>query len=108
VDVFSRNIYSDPENYWFGGICDEIIDDFEILENKSFSGRDKVTAKEYRSSKGSLNENLVYVFNESTLIQNKFLVTDYVKEFEVFKHWVANRRWVFNKEKFNSICKSVG
>ncbi len=32
VDVFSRNIYSDPVTYWFGGLCDEIIDDFKIVE----------------------------------------------------------------------------
>jgi hypothetical protein len=108
VDVFSRNIYSDPEKYWFGGICDEMIDDFEAVEHKSLSGKDKVTEKEYRSSRGSLQENLVYSFNESTLIQHKFLVTDYVNEFEVFRHWVANRRWVFNQEKFSSICQSVG
>jgi hypothetical protein len=108
VDIFSRNIYSDPEKYWFGGICDEIIDDFEILENRSYSGKDKLTVKEYRSSRGSLHENLVYAFNESTLIQNKFLVTDYINEFEIFKHLVANRRWVFNREKFNTICQSVG
>ncbi len=108
VDVFSRNIYSDPEAYWFGGICDEIIDDFEVLEKKSLSGNDNVTDKEYRSSKGMLNEKLIYIFNESTLVQNKFLVTDYVKEFEIFKQFLTNRRWEFNKDKFNSICRLTG
>jgi uroporphyrinogen-III decarboxylase len=108
VDVFSRNIYSDPETYWFGGICDEIIDDFEVLEKKSLSGKDKVTEKEYRSSKGSLNEKLIYLFNESTLVQNKFLVTDPIKEFELFKHFLTNRRWEYRKEKFNSISRLVG
>jgi uroporphyrinogen-III decarboxylase len=108
LDVFSRNIYSDPEKYWFGGICDEIIDDFEVVENKTFSGKDKIIAKEYHSSTGSLKEKLVYIFNESTLVQNQFLVTDYVREFEVFEHLVNNRRWKFNKEKFNSITQAVG
>jgi uroporphyrinogen-III decarboxylase len=108
LDVFSRNVYSDPEKYWFGGICDEIIDDFEVLENKTLSGKDKVTAKEYRSSKGCLNEKLVYVFTESTLVQNQFLVTDYVRELEVFKHLVSKRRWKFNKEKFKTVSQSVG
>jgi hypothetical protein len=107
VDIFSRNVYSDPERYWFGGICSEIIDDFEIIEKKRFSGKDKVVTRIYRSSKGNLEETLVYLFNESTLVQNKFLLVDYVKEFEAFHHFVASRRWVFNKEKFNLICKTV-
>jgi len=108
VDVFSRNIYSDPETYWFGGICDEIIDGFEVMEKRSLSKKDKVIEKEYRSSKGVLNEKLIYIFNESTLVQNKFLVTDYVNEFEIFKHFLTNRRWEFNKEKYNSVCHTLG
>jgi hypothetical protein len=108
VDIFSRNIYSDPEKYWFGGLCDEFVDGFEIIENKSLSGKDKVTEKEYRSTRGSLSEKLIYVFNESTLVQNKFLITDYINEFEVFKHFVSNRRWVFNKERYVDFSQSVG
>jgi hypothetical protein len=108
VDVFSRNVYSDPEIYWFGGICDEIIDEFEVLIRKSLSGNDKVTEKEYKSSKGVLNEKLIYVFNESTLVQNKFLVTDPINEFEVFRHYLSNRQWHFNRDKYNAICQSVG
>jgi hypothetical protein len=108
VDIFSRNIYSDPEKYWFGGICDEVNDAFEVIENKSLSGMDKVTEKEYRSLDGHLSEKLIYLFNESTLVQNKFLVTDYANEFEVFKQFVAKRRWTFNKRKYDDICQSVG
>jgi Uroporphyrinogen decarboxylase (URO-D) len=108
VDVFSRNIYSDPETYWFGGLCDEIIDDFKIVEKKSFAGKDKVTEKEYVSSIGSLKEKLTYLFNDSTLVQNKFLVTDYDKEFDLFKHFVANRRWQFNKQKYKDACDLLG
>ena len=26
LDVMSRNIYSDQQKYWFGGICDEYFD----------------------------------------------------------------------------------
>ena len=108
VDVFSRNIYSDPEKYWFGGLCDEVIDGFEITENKSLTGNDKVVEKIYRCSRGTLDERLVYLFNESTLVQNKFLITDYVKEFGLFKSLVENRRWIFNEEKFNDIRQRVG
>jgi len=108
VDVFSRNIYSDPEKYWFGGICDEVLDDFEIFERKTLSGKDKIISKEYRCSRGILDEKLTYIFNESTLVQTKFLITDYVKEFELFRHFLANRRWEFNSEKFNNARRSVG
>jgi hypothetical protein len=108
VDVFSRNIYSDSEKYWFGGLCNEIIDDFEVGERMSLTGRDKVRYKEYRCSKGVLNETLIYLFNESTLVQNKFLITDYINEFNVFNHFIANRRWEFNRDKFNRVSRSVG
>ena len=108
VDIFSRNIYSDPEKYWFGGICNEIIDGFEIFENTTVAGENKVTNKQYRCSEGSLNEKLVYVFGESTLVQNQYLVKDYTAEYKVFRHLISNRRWIFNKEKFDSICRCVG
>ena len=107
VDVFSRNVYSDPEKYWFGGICDEVIDNFKVSETKSLSGKDKVFDKEYISSKGNLNEKLIFLYNESTLIQSKFLITDYVNEYDIFKHFITNRRWEFNKGNFNKICESL-
>ena len=108
VDVFSRNVYADPEKYWFGGICDEIIDDFTLRETKSRSGNDKVIEKEYRNSSGVLSEKLIYLFNESTLVQSKFLVTDYVNEFELFKQFLTQRRWEFNKGKYDKTCQSAG
>jgi hypothetical protein len=108
VDVFSRNIYSDPERYWFGGICDEVLNDFEIFERKTLSGKDRILSREYRSSRGILDEKLTYIFNESTLVQTKFLINDYVKDFELFRHFIANRIWELNSEKFNNLSKSVG
>jgi hypothetical protein len=85
VDIFSRNIYADPEKYWFGGICDETIDHYEVKESIEHSGKDKVIVKEYRGSEGKLIERLRFVYNDSTLVQDKFLVTDYIKKFDVFK-----------------------
>jgi hypothetical protein len=108
VDVFSRNIYADPEKYWFGGLCSEISEDFEVSEKKSRAGKDLITVKEYRCSEGRLSEEMVYIFRESTLVQSKFLITDYVKEFEIFKKFIAGRRWVFEKEKFNTIKQLTG
>jgi hypothetical protein len=108
VDVFSRNVYSDPEKHWFGGICDEVYDDFDIFERKTLSGKDKIISREYRSSRGILDEKLTYIFNESTLVQTKFLINDYVKDFELFRRFLADRRWEFNSEKFNNVRRSVG
>ncbi|MBK7713023.1 MAG: hypothetical protein IPJ37_20365 [Bacteroidales bacterium] len=108
VDIFSRNIYSDPEKYWFGGICDEIFSDFEIFERRTLSGKDIIRSREYRSSGGILDEKLTYIYNESTLVQTKFLINDYVKDFELFRHFLWDRRWVVDSEKFNSISRTVG
>jgi hypothetical protein len=108
VDIFSRNVYSDPEKYWFGGICDEIIEGFVVSEKRSQYVNDKVLTKQYRWNEGVLDEKLIYLFNESTLVQNKFLVTDYINEYELFRRFVESRRWIFNKEKFNEITRLVG
>jgi hypothetical protein len=108
VDVFSRNIYSDPERYWFGGICDEVLDGFDVFERKTLNGKDRITSREYRCLSGMLHEKLTYIFNESTLVQSRFMITDYVKDFELLRHFVANRRWEVNSEKLISAMKSVG
>jgi hypothetical protein len=108
VDIFSRNVYSDPERYWFGGICDEIYDHMEASENITYSGRDKIISRKYKGSLGQMDERLIYVFNESTLVQNKFLFVDYVKDFELFRYFVENRRWEFNRKRYDDACKTVG
>ncbi len=108
VDVFSRNVYSDPEKYWFGGICMEYFDNVEVCEERSADGLDKVTRKEYRSPAGMLSEELVYLHHESTLVQKKFLVSDYVRQYEAFNQFVRARNWKFNREKYEVACRSVG
>ena len=107
VDIFSRNIYADPKAYWFGGICDEIVDGFKMVEHYEYSGNDRVLFKEYRGPRKNLSEQLIYVHSDSTLVQKKFLITDYVKEFEIFMDFVNGRRWVFNKERFNEISRTI-
>jgi len=42
------------------------------------------------------------------LVQNQFLVKDYIQDFELFEHFVANRRWTFNKTKLDKISQTVG
>ena len=108
VDIFSRNIYSDPENYWFGGLCDEIIDGFEFSEKLDYSGKDKVISRKYQCTAGELDETLIYLFNESTLVQNKFLFVDVNKDYDLFKRFSEARSWEFRKERFDNTCNIVG
>jgi hypothetical protein len=108
VDIFSRNIYSDPENYWFGGLCEEYFENTGVTEQISYRVSDKVKRKEYFTDAGKLTEELVYVFQESTLVQKEFLVKDYSKDYEAFRKYVKSRKWRFNKQKFEIIRKSVG
>jgi len=108
VDIFSRNIYSDPEAYWFGGLCDEVISGFKINSASSYTGKDKLTIKEYANEKCKLSEELVYIFNESTLIQKRFLISDYKNDAESFRIFLKNRRWNFNRQKYVKVCNEVG
>jgi hypothetical protein len=108
VDIFSRNIYAEAEKYWFGGICQEKIDGFEVLQHDDKSDQDQILRKVYKGSRGSLTEELVFKYNESTLVQKKFLVTDYVNEYPIFKDFVESRQWAFDDERYSQIAKSLG
>ncbi len=108
VDVFSRNIYCRQDEYWFGGICDEYFDDREVEVSIRSENRNKLTAKDYRFSKGLLSEKLLYVFDESTIIQKKFLITDYKEQGGLLEQFVSSRKWKFNKFKFIQAEQEVG
>ena len=54
LDVFSRNIYCNQDEYWFGGICDESFDDVEVETSITFNDRDKITDKTYHCINGIL------------------------------------------------------
>ena len=108
VDVFSRNIYADAEKYWFGGICREYISGFEVLEKTETSGKDKIIRRHYFGTNGNLSEELVFKHNESTLVQQKFLITDYRNEFHLLRDFVKSRNWVFDDEKYNQVTESLG
>lgn len=108
LDVFSRNIYSNQGEYWFGGICDEYFGDIEVVKAEHAANNDKFTNKEYRFKSGVLTEQLRYVFNESTVVQKKFLITDYAKEARLLEEFVTSRCWKFNHHKFELACLQVG
>jgi hypothetical protein len=108
ADVFSRNIYCRQDEYWFGGICDEYFEGGEVVNSIRFDKRNKLTAKEYRFDKGKLSEELLYVFDESTIVQKKFLITDYKEQGSLLEQFVASRKWKFNREKFEQVQLEVG
>ena len=108
VDIFSRNIYADAEKYWFGGICQEDIDGFEVFAQDEFSGKDKIIRRQYHGARGNLSEVLVYKHDESTLVQQEFLITDYENEFPILRDFVASRHWTFDKRKYSQVTESLG
>jgi hypothetical protein len=58
LDVFSRNIYCDPTQYWFGGLAEEVLDGVEVEVRRATEGRDLVTEKTYHTRAGPLTERL--------------------------------------------------
>lgn len=108
LDVFSRNIYSRQDEYWFGGLCEEYIEGGDIFSETSLQGRDKYTNRTYHLRSGSLTETLQYVFNESTVVQKKFLIDDYSAQFPLLEELVSTRKWRFKKENLDLIQNQVG
>ena len=108
TDVFSRNVYCKQDEVWIGGICDEYFEEGEFISTTEYEGRNKIMNKEYIFSTGKLTEKLMYVFDESTIVQKDFLITDYNEQAALFEKFVASRRWRFNKEKYELEVKRVG
>ena len=108
LDIFSRNIYCKQDEYWFGGICEEVFDGILIEKKTKLENGDIVTDKEYQLKSGNLSEQLKYVFSESTIIQKKHLITDYATQLDLLEEFVAARSWKFNQQKFEKIQNEVG
>lgn len=108
LDVFSRNIYCKQDECWIGGLCEEYIEDGEAIISNEYNGKDKIINKEYRLKNGTLKEKQMYIFNDSTIVQKDFLITDYSAQGELFEQFVASRKWKFNKAKFEQVQKEVG
>jgi hypothetical protein len=106
LDVFSRNIYCDAVRYWCGGLADEVWDGVEVEERRHNDGRDIVTEKTYRTKTGTFTERLRYIFAESTLVQEKFLLDEEMTE--AFVELIRARRWRFYPERFEAIQREAG
>jgi hypothetical protein len=108
LDVFSRNIYSNPYTGWFGGLSEEQFDGFEVIEKKYKDGFDRVIEKEYPTGKGSLTEVLRYMHRDSTLVQKKFLINDFNNQVPQLEAYISARSWAFRQERFEAIEAEVG
>jgi uroporphyrinogen-III decarboxylase len=107
VDVFSRNIYSDQQTGWLGGLCDVVWENVDYRETETGAGRDRVFERVYRTRKGTLSERLRYVHSQSTLVQEKFLVDDRENQIEAFLELVRARRWRFVPERYAAVQKQI-
>lgn len=108
LDVFSRNIYCQQDETWFGGLCEEYLEGGEISSEVAMQNGDKFTTRAYKLKNGTLSEQLQYVFKESTVVQKEFLIDDYTRQAALLEELVSTRRWRFNKEKFEDIQRTVG
>jgi len=100
LDVFSRNIYCDEQRGWWGGLAEPVYQDMEATTHERHDGRDLVIEKTCRTRAGTLTERLRYVWAESTLVQEKFLVDDYDSQLDALTEFVRARRWQFRPERW--------
>jgi uroporphyrinogen-III decarboxylase len=103
LDVFSRNIYCNPQTHWFGGLCDVVWNDVAYEESESWCGADRVFERTYRTRKGTLTERLRYLMDQSTLVQEKYLVDDPATQMGAFEALVLGRTWRFVPERYRAL-----
>ena len=109
LDVFSRNIYCDEQRGWFGGLAEVVWTSDVVCETReSYEGRDLIINRVYRTRAGVLTERLRYVFAESTLVQEKFLVDDYKTQLDALEAFLRARRWRFVPERYRAWLDRAG
>jgi len=111
LDVFSRNIYSDQKNYWFGGLCDVLWDGVAFEERVRFEEADQIIERYYRTGHGTLWERLRFNHRETTLVQEKYLVDDYEKnpdQIPLLIEILRGRRYRFVPERYQKIQAEIG
>jgi uroporphyrinogen-III decarboxylase len=78
-----------------------------VIKNE-YEGKNKIITKEYNLSDSKLSERLVYMFDESTIVQKDFLISDYTHQLASFERFVGSRRWKFNRAEYDKVCSEVG
>ena len=108
LDVFSRNVYSDQQHCWFGGLTEEVWDGVEAREDVCNEGRDRVVNRTYATRRGALTERQRYIFADSTLVQEKFALDDTADPLGALEDLLRARRWRFLPEKYAQEQARVG
>lgn len=108
LDVFSRNLYCDPVSYWFGGLAKEIWSGIDVEVARRQEMHDTVMEKRYHTPKGTLTERLRYCYEDSTLVQEKFLLDDVYPQLDAFEALITARRWCFDRRLFQQWQGNVG
>ncbi len=108
LDVFSRNVYSDQQHCWFGGLTEEVWDGVEAREEVCNEGRDRVVNRTYATRRGALTERQRYIFADSTLVQEKFALDDTADPLGALEDLLRARRWRFLPEKYAQEQARVG
>lgn len=109
VDVFSRNTYCDQRRCWFGGLCDLAWDDgVHVTETELPVGADLVIERTFRTRVGDLTERQRYMHEQSTLVQQKFMVDDYTAQVDQYEQLVGARRWKFVPSRYERAQRQVG
>lgn len=108
LDVFSRNLYCDPTRCWFGGLAAAVWTDVDVEVARRTEGRDIVSEITYRTRRGTLTERLRFIFSESTLVQEKFLLDDFETQLDAFDALVRGRRWRFDRGSHEHWQREVG
>lgn len=109
LDVFSRNIYSDQQHGWFGGLAEEVWDGVEGCEEVRIEGRDQVITRTYATRHhGTVTERQRYIFADSTLVQEKFTLDDTADPLGVLEELLRARRWRFLQERYAQEQALVG
>ena len=108
LDVFSRNSYCDQNRRWFGGLADELIDDGSVAIDEHSDGNDLVITRTYHTRKGDLQERLRYVWQESTLVQEKFLIDDIAVQLPLLEELVQARRWQYHPGRYRHEQDIIG
>jgi uroporphyrinogen decarboxylase-like protein len=108
LDVFSRNIYCDEQQCWFGGLCNPVWDGAVLADiSRRQDERNIVWNKTFTTPAGTLYEQQCYAWNDSTLEQKQFLVTDCEKQADIFEYWLQNRSFEFDLSRWRAEQKRL-
>ncbi|PTX97957.1 uroporphyrinogen decarboxylase family protein [Opitutus sp. ER46] len=109
LDVFSRNAYCDQQSCWFGGLAQETLAPGTTRQEEAASDdRDRVITRTYHTPRGPLTERQRYVFAESTLVQEAFLLDGSEAGLDAFDALVHARRWRFDATAYAEWQARVG